>query len=51
MNAALLWYTYVFAKEADPHGRVCTAHMHSEGGLQEGVGHTRQVHVISSALL
>ena len=51
MNATFLWYTYIFAKESDPHGRLSTAHVHSEGGLQEGVGHTCQVHVVISALL
>ena len=48
---ALLSHAYVFAEEADPHGHACAAHVHSEGGLQEGVGHTRQVHVVVSALL
>lgn len=47
----LLQYTYVFAKEADPHGRARAAHIHSEGGLQESIGHTCQVHIIVSALL
>ena len=51
IKAALLWYTYVFAKEANPHGCVCTAHVHTEGGLQEGIGHTCQVHAFTSALL
>jgi len=51
MKAALPWHTHVFAEEADPHGLACAAHVHGQGGLQEGVGHAGQVHVVAPALL
>lgn len=47
----LLLHTHVFAKEANPHWRARTAHVHSEDGLQEGISYTCQVHFIILALL
>lgn len=51
IKTAPLWHTHIFAKEADPHREVGTAHTHSEVGLYERVGHTRQVHVVIPAVL
>lgn len=50
IKAALLWCTYVLTKEANPHGCARAADMHSEGGLEKGIGHTCQVHAIVPAL-
>lgn len=50
IGAALFWYTYV-AEEANPHGCACTAHFHTEGGLDLGISHACQVHAFISALL
>ena len=50
-HACLFQKTYIFTSEADPQRRACTAHMHSEEGLQECVGHAGQVHVTLPAFL
>lgn len=51
IEAASLSDTHVFAEEPDPHGGACTAQMHSEDRLDEGVCHTCQAHVFTYALL